>query len=269
MTKAGKKWTVFIVSDSSGGSAAHLLRAHGELFKGMEVDDRSRTMIHTDRRIREIVKEASDCGGCIVYTFARLDLREEMRHQAAAHDVPATDVSGPLLEMLHQWSGIKPASEPSHVDNEDWYEAVQFFHSCEDGQNPRMFLKADAVLVGLSRTKKTPTCLQLGIRRVRAANYPLVLNIEPLRELFEVEPSRVFVLTMQPGRLLEYRRHRHSRSGASDDDVYIDRTHILEECRMVVKLLAQNPSWRQIDVTGMGSEEIAGRVIQLLKQNGT
>ena len=263
-----KEAVVFVVSDSSGASASHFLRATGELFAGMKVDEQRRTMVRTVRQIREIVREAAELDGCIVFTFASSGLREEMRHLTQQRDVPSVDLSGPLIAMLEGWSSIEPAREPSHADDQDWLAAVEFFRHCEDGQNPAKYLEAAVVLVGLSRTKKTPTNLHLAIRGIRAANYPLVLNVEPPAQLFQVEPKRVFVLTMQPGRLLEYRRHRHSRSGASDGDVYVDRTHILEECRMVGRILAANPLWRPIDVTGMGSEEAAGRIIQLMEEDG-
>ena len=260
--------TVLVVSDSSGASASHTLGAASELFKGVRVIQRRHTMVESARRIREIVNEAEEAGAGILYTFANPELREEMRHRSHQHEVLSVDQSSPLIEMLSRLSGVEPATEPSHTDTDTWRDAVQFFLHCEDGQNPQKLLEAQAVLVGLSRTQKSPTCLHLAIKGIKAANVPLVLTASPPEELFQVEPQRVFVLSMRQTRLQEYRRTRLQRLGGPEDDSYVSRPSIIEECKMVSRLLDKNRGWREIDGTSMSSEEIAGRVIELLEVDG-
>lgn len=263
-----KQSLVFVVSDSSGASASHSLRAVGELFAGLHVDDRRHALVRTIRRIREIVYEAREHEGCILYTFASPELREEMRHLAQQNGVLAVDHSGSLIGMLEAHSGIRAAREPLHADDDHWLEAVQFFRHCEDGQQPQKLLEAEVVLVGASRTKKTPTNLHLVMRGIRASNCPLVLCVTPPRELFGVPRDRVFALTMRPSRLMEYRLNRMP-SSEHRSNLYVDRGHIILECRMVKRMITEN-GWREIDVTSMGSEEVAGRVIEFLKtDNGT
>ena len=270
MTAAkGERKLAFVVSDSRGALASHALRATLELFAGSSVNERRYTMVHTAKRIHEIVLEVAEVGGFILFTFAKASNREEMRHQCQQHNIPAVDLSGPLIRGLGEWLHVKAASEPQHKDDPDWLHAMEFFHACEDGQHPEKLLEAQVVVIGPSRVKKTPACLHLALRGLLPANVPLVPGVDPPAQLFEVNPGIVFVFTMRQGRLLEYRKHRLAALKAGGESAYVDPRQVAEELRTLDRLCAMHPRWRVVDVTSMGSEEAAGRIIELMRTNGS
>ncbi len=260
--KKGKK-TAFIVSDSSGALAWHALKAILELFGGVEVIRRRYVQVRSIKRIHDIVEEAKCEGACIVYTFANPDHREAMRHQTVQHAVPSVDMSGELITCLSDWLDLAPSREPPHNDDPHFLEALDFFDQCEDGQRPDLIPEADVVVVGPSRTKKTPTCRHLASEGVRVANVPITLETEPPSQLFEVAAERIFVLTMRPARLREYRLKRRDQLGIMEDDGYLDMRRIRDECEKVARLARTN-GWRLIDVTSTGPEEVAGQISELM-----
>ncbi len=155
--------------------------------------------------------------------------------------------------------------------NDDYFrriEAVEFSVKNDDGQHPRNLAKADIVLVGISRTSKTPLSTYLAQRGYKTANVPIVMGIEPPAELFKVDQSRVFVLRIDDEALFRIRQRRLQSLGMPADTAYGMRDHIREEIAYAQRLYDANPHWPVIDITYKAIEESAAELLALRKGRG-
>ena len=267
-TAEKKERFVFIVSDSSGETASRAIKAALELFHGSRVTELRFPGVRTVKEIEEIVHEAASRSGFVLYTLADGSHREALRHIAQQNKVVAVDLFKELIPALSEYLHVEPAHHPSHEEDLRRLHAMEFFRKQEDGQNPDGLLKAEFVVIGLSRMTKTPVCMRLADNGFLAANVPLALEVTPPAELFRVPAGQVFVLTMQPGRLRQYRLQRISKLGVGDDDPYVDPQMIARETEHVRRLAAANPRWRVIDVTHRQVEETAAEIIHLSQSHG-
>jgi regulator of PEP synthase PpsR (kinase-PPPase family) len=143
---------------------------------------------------------------------------------------------------------------------------VEFAVNNDDGAEPRNLPKADLVLVGISRTSKTPLSTYLAQRGIKVANCPLVLGVEPPAELEQVETSKVYGLTIQADALVRIRQARLSHLGMPTDSSYAMRDHIQREISYAQEIFRNHPDWPVIDVTAKAIEETAADILRLVKQ---
>lgn len=261
---------VYVVSDSLGETAELVARAAASQFNSGSVDIR-RVSYVTDPEVVEQVVERARCErSIIVYTFILPTLRNLIRQKAGAAGVPAVDIMGPTMEALAQILDVSPRLQPGlvHQLDEMYFrrvEAIEFAVKHDDGKNPSGLRKADIVLVGVSRTSKTPVCMYLANRRLKAANVPLVPEVQPPEELFLVEKSKVVGLAINAEKLLEIRRERLKTIGLQGPADYADPHRVRRELEFANKVF-RRLGCPVIDVSYKAVEETAHEVVELIKK---
>ncbi len=264
---------VFVVSDSIGETAE--LVARGALSQFNEDFEVIRVPYVGDKaHIVEVVARAAARGrSAIVHTLLLPELRETLAAEAAARDVPQVDLFGPTLAALSEVAGGLPRMEPGlfrRVD-EDYYqriEAVEYAVSHDDGLDPRGLEKADVVLVGISRTSKTPVSMYLANKRLKVANVPLVPEVPPPPELFALPRGKVIGLVIDPDALNDIREVRLETLGLPDRATYASRERILEELEYA-KGIMRKLGCPVIDITNKAVEETAGAILQMINGRET
>ncbi|NLW17498.1 MAG: kinase/pyrophosphorylase [Firmicutes bacterium] len=259
---------VYVVSDALGETADFVVRAASSQFLGTEMDIVRMPYVNNRRYIKEIVAAASEEERCIVaYTLVVDELREEMKQAAAAYRVPTIDILGPVLQTMSEVAQEKPMMRAGLLRrlDEEYFrkvEAVEFAVKYDDGKDPRGLLAADVVLIGVSRTSKTPVCMYLAHKGVKAANVPLVPEIGLPDELFALPPGRVVGLTINPSFLNEIRIERLKTLGLTADADYASLQRILAELEYAETIM-KRLGCPVIDVTNRAVEETASKVLEI------
>jgi regulator of PEP synthase PpsR (kinase-PPPase family) len=259
---------VFVVSDSTGATGERVLQAALAQFAGAEVDIRTWPHIRTHAEVSDVVYRASVAHALILHTLVHHELRAYLASVAAARGVPVMDVLGPAIDELARFFGSQPAERPGGrvaVLDEAYFRrinAMEFSVRADDGRSPWLLAEADIVLVGVSRTSKTPISTYLAQKGYRVANVPLTKDLPLPKELLEVAAGRVFALTIEPTTLHGIRRRRMEQLGAPQQGEYSDLTHILDDLRAALALFRAHPEWCVIDVTGRAVEETASEILK-------
>lgn len=261
---------VFVVSDSVGETADLVARAAISQFGGTAADIRRFPMIDDVPALREVVEAARTQPTMIVYTIIVPHLREELKRLTEEHGLPAVDIMGPMIHGLTQVLGREPKLEPGlvHKLDEDYFrrvEAVEFAVKYDDGKDPRGFLRADVVLLGVSRSSKTPVSMYLAHRRIKVANLPLVPEVTLPKELFLVPPNRVVGLRVSPEKLHDIREERVKTIGLRSDANYSNLERILLELNYAEDVF-KKVGCPVVDVTNKAVEETAVRVLEIINR---
>jgi len=259
--------TIYVVSDGSGRTAEQLVRAAMMQFRDAPLTLVQRGQIRTAKRIRQVVEEAAKDDSIIVHTLVTDKLRSLMLTQCHLQGVDSFDMMGPVLDRLARHMQLSPQEKPGLMKQltearSREIEAVDFAFRHDDGQNAADLDRAEVVLVGVSRTKKTPTMLYLAYHGWFAANIPLVPGIPVPDELRAVSSKRVFCLLISPNRLFELRRAR-AVTGAIPLEPYASMEHIREELRHAQHVAVEH-GWQRIETTGKSVEEVGREIIALL-----
>jgi regulator of PEP synthase PpsR (kinase-PPPase family) len=210
----------------------------------------------------------------VVFTVVSTAHRELLRRLCDEENVDAVDLIGTLMAKLTSYLGSQPKGVPGllHTIGDEYFrriEAVEFTVRNDDGREPRNLPKADLVLVGISRTSKTPLSTFLAQKGLKVANVPLVLGIEPPKELFEIDQERVFGLTIKAEALLQIRQARLKHLGMPAETSYGTRDHISQEIAYAQSVFRQQPAWPVIDITGKAVEETAADILRIKKDRDT
>ncbi|HVN76387.1 MAG TPA: pyruvate, water dikinase regulatory protein [Thermoanaerobaculaceae bacterium] len=257
---------ILVVSDATGETAERVVRSALTQF-----DDAPATVVRcggvrTPEQVRSVVAEAAMRDSLIVHTLVSDNLRKVMLQEARIHGVDAMDLMGPALDRLAFHLGVSPHEKPGLFSQlteaaSRRIEAVEFAFRHDDGQHVEELERAEIVLVGVSRTMKTPTSLYLAYSGWFAANVPIVPAIEPAPPLLALAHERVFGLLMSPPRLAELRRARAAHLGIPPER-YASLEAVREELAHS-QALCQHHGWRRIDVTGKSVEEVAREIMVL------
>lgn len=259
------KRAIYMVSDSTGETGAKVVQAALLQFRHENVRLRIFSNVRSIKKLSEIVDQATAERALIVYTLVSAESRQLLHDRAALYDVRAIDLMGPLLQRISRWLGEAPVSQPGllHVLDDEYFariEALEFTVKNDDGKLPQNFPYADIVLVGVSRTSKTPVSTILAQKGLKCANQPLVLGAPVPRELEKLDPKRVFSLTIQPQMLLAIRQTRLQTMGVRDQTDYSDLQQIQRELAFARDLVRRHPGWTTIDVTRRAIEETAAEI---------
>lgn len=257
---------VFVVSDGTGDTAATAVRAVMLQFQ-VDWDLRTFTDTRYPSEVRRIAAEAERQGALIVFTLVDESLAQVLIGEAAKRGVPAVDLLGPVLAKVAELLRVEPRSEPGllHAVSDDYFlriEAVEFAVRHDDGANVSGLVDADIVLTGISRSSKTPLSMYLAQRGYKVGNVPIVPGVAPPRGLLELDPDKVFGLTIDPTTMLSVRQERLRTIGVPYSN-YVDLESVLEETRRARRLFRQY-GWRVVDASGRAVEENAARILQLL-----
>jgi hypothetical protein len=251
------------VSDASGSTARRALEAALLQFPNAEVDIRQVGRIRTVEQVDTVAEEARTLGAAIAHTLVQADVRRAMYDAARRRGVVAIDLMGPLLMHLQSVIASPPAGRPGGLEDEsaDRAAAMNFTVKHDDGQRSADLVSADLVLVGPSRTSKTPLSVYLSYYGWRVANVPILLHVAPPDTLFKVDRSRVIGLVASAADLLARRKARISRLGV-DLPQYADPRAIRQELALLSDL-CRRQDWRVVNVSNRSIEEAAVEVIEL------
>ncbi len=261
---------IFIVSDSTGETAEKVVRASLLQFPQRRVRVRLFTRIRDEAALEAVLREASEKSALVVFTLVKPELRETFLRLTREHEVQHFDVIGSLIGKISSFLGADPLNRPT-VElplTEEYFrrvEAIEFAVKSDDGKEPRNFARADLVLTGVSRTSKTPLSTYLAGRGLKVANIPLVLDVEPPKELDEVPPHKVVGLTIDPELLIRIRQHRLKQLGMPEDASYGLREHVRAELEYANEIFRRHPDWLIVDVTNRAIEETAAIILEAKK----
>lgn len=262
---------VFVCSDAIGDTAEAVVRATIRQFATGEFKVKRYGNVKLEDEVKAVIAEAKAAGGFIAYTLVQPELRDTMREETVRSGVRAVDVMGPMMQAFVDTFNDSPKNKPGllHEMDEQYFrkiEAVEFAVKYDDGKDARGLLLAQVVLVGVSRTSKTPLSIFLAHRGFKTANYPLTPEVKPPKELFAGGGNQLVVgLTMEPERLLRIRTERLRALGLPDRATYASLERIRNEIASANEIMArlQCPV---IDVTERAIEETAGIILDMLVQ---
>ena len=261
--------TVYVVSDGTGGTAERMARSALIQFENATVNLVRRPNVRTAKKLRVVVEEAAAGESLILHTLVSDELRRLMVSETRLHGVDALDMMGPILDRLARHLKLTPQEKPGLFQQlveakTREIEAVAFAFRHDDGQNPDDLERAEVILVGISRTMKTPTMLYMAYRGWFAANVPLVLGITPPKSLLSVPAQRVFCLVASPESLQQMRRARAEEESIPLEG-YVSSDQIRRELAYADQLCRKH-LWQRIDVTGKSVEEVAREIILILSE---
>ncbi|MGD9094016.1 MAG: pyruvate, water dikinase regulatory protein [Anaerolineales bacterium] len=259
---------IYAVSDGTGKTSEGVVRAALTQFDDSNVKIKRYGGVRTTERVCEIVQEATLTGGFIVHTMVSEKMRRLMLTEGRAANVATIDLMGPMLARLAELISAQPRAEPGlFVPFDRAYllriDAIDYTVRHDDGRNADDLDKAEIVLVGVSRTSKTPLSIYLAYRGWRVANVPIVLGVDPPPQLFELPKRRAVGLIVKPQRLAELRHVRVEHMGVSPTG-YADLDHIKQEVAYAYELFERRRDWPLVDVTTKPIEETAAEVVALV-----
>ncbi|MEM7136944.1 MAG: pyruvate, water dikinase regulatory protein [Myxococcota bacterium] len=262
---------IYVVSDSTGETAERVTRATLLQFPDHKVRLRIERRVRDRRSLEPILRRAAEQEAIVVFTLVRPELRAHFHELADEHGVPHVDVIGALLTQIGSYLEADPVNIPSAEMplSQEYFrrvEAIEFAVKSDDGKEPRNLKKADLVLVGVSRTSKTPLSTYLAGRGLKVANVPLVLGVEPPDELYEVPGHRVIGLTIDVEQLMDIRKQRLQQLGMPADANYGLRDHVKAELEFAHAIFRANPEWMVADVTHCAIEETATIILEAYKE---
>lgn len=262
---------VFILADGTGETAEKVLQAALTQFRGPDVRVETFTRVRSKFEIREIMERAARLRAFLVYTVIDEEHRNFIMSLAQELSVEVADLIGSLVLRLGGFFELEPLNvagikQQLDADYFKRIEAVEFAVKSDDGQAPQNLKRADMVLVGLSRTSKTPLSMYLAHKGYKIANVPLVPEIPPPRELFELDQERIYALIIDLNSLVRVRHQRLRQLGLPPDAEYAARENIARELRWCREFYARHPTWPVLDTSGRAVEETAAEMIRIMKE---
>jgi len=270
------KLNIHLISDATGDTLTSLARAAVAQFDESQVNYHRWSLIRSRLQLHRVLEGIQAEPGPVLCSLVDNALRHELDEACARLGVPLLHVLDPVLEMLQAQFGAPAKHKPGrqYVLDADYFRRIDAMHyviSHDDGQATRGIREADVVLVGVSRSSKTPTCFYLANRGIKALNVPLVPGIEPT-ELLADPPCPVIGLTIDPKSLIDIRRHRLKLIGSgadtgfvrTDNTAYVDYEAVEKEL-LWARRLCNERGWPTIDVTRRSIEETSATVLKLME----
>ncbi len=257
-----------LVSDATGETINSVARACLVQFEGVEPIEHVWSLIRTKGQMTEVLVRIEENPGPVLFTLVNEPLRDQLIEGCRDLDVPCIAVLDPVIHRLASCFGVEISGQPGlqHVLDAEYFgrmDAMNFALSHDDGQMPDQIDKADVVLVGVSRTSKTPTCIYLANRGLKAANVPVVPGCPLPDMLLEAAQPLVIGLTKDPARLVQVRRNRLRMIAQGHDETdYVDPEAVREEVAFARKLFHKH-DWPVIDVSRRSIEETAATIMSL------
>jgi [pyruvate, water dikinase]-phosphate phosphotransferase / [pyruvate, water dikinase] kinase len=260
---------IIIVSDGTGETAAQMTKAAMVQFSNRNIYFTRYKNVRNEAQIEAICDDAGTHGDLLVYTIVSPQLRSFLISRAREKNIQSVDLLGPLLVGLASHFGYEPKSIAGllHDVNEAYFkriEAMEYTIQHDDGRDLTGLDKADVVILGISRTSKTPLSMYLSHQGWRVANIPLIQGFEVPSEIFAIEQRRVIGLTIDPEDLAVIRRARLERLGQDRGGEYADPDKVNQEIDYANELFRRNRKWPVFNVTGKALEETASEIIKLM-----
>ncbi|MFC4808243.1 pyruvate, water dikinase regulatory protein [Paenibacillus sp. GCM10023250] len=257
---------IYVVSDSAGDTGELVVRAAVAQFHPIHTEIRRVPFVHDEGSLERYVAQAKQHGAIMLYTLVLPGLREAMLELAEKHAVTAIDLLGSLIQSLEQKTDRKARQEPglNHVLDENYFrkvDAVEFAVKYDDMRDTTGILKADIVLVGVSRTSKTPLSMYLAHKQFKVANVPLIPEVGPPPELFQIPKEKVVGLTIDVHYLNGIRKERLKALGLPDSASYAKEDRIEFELQYAASVM-EKIGCLVIDVSHKAVEETASLILE-------
>ncbi|MSP83642.1 MAG: kinase/pyrophosphorylase [Alphaproteobacteria bacterium] len=263
----GKRFHLHLISDATGETINSVARAALAQFDGVEATEHMWPLVRSRRQLDKVLTAVEANPGIVMFTLVNKELREHLQATCRSLQVPCVPVLEPLIAMLSSHFGVPSRDQPGrqHVLDAEYFariDAIHFVLAHDDGQSTQNLDYADVVLVGVSRTSKTPTCFYLANRGIKAANVPIVPGMTLPASLFSARKPLIVGLTNSPDRLVQVRRNRLLILNQAEDTDYVDLDQVRAEVAAARRLFAEH-RWPVIDVTRRSIEETAAAILQL------
>jgi len=259
---------VHLVSDSTGETLNAMSKAVCARFDDVLPIEHMYPLMRSQRQLERVLRAVEDAPGVVIHTIVDRDLRMALEAGCRVFDAPCIAALDPMTAALGRYLGAQLSTRigGQHTLDTEYFnriEALNYAIGHDDGQGGQDLESADVVLVGVSRTSKTPTCIYLAHRGVRAANVPLVPGANPPDRLLCATKPLIVGLIVSPDRLIQIRRNRLLSLNEGRDTSYVDQDAVREETISARRLFDRH-GWPVIDVTRRSVEETAAAVINLL-----
>lgn len=263
-----EKFHLHMVSDATGETVQSVARACLVQFENIKPTESLWTLVRTEGQVEKVISGIEANPGFVLYTLVDAKVRTKLQDACRRIQVPCISVLQPIMAAFGGFLNIEQQARPGRqhlLDNEYFarISAMDFAMSHDDGQGTWNLEEADVVLVGVSRTSKTPTCIYLANRGIKAANIPIILGVEVPDELFSLTHPLVVGLVKETGSLVQVRRNRLRMLNEGDSSEYADPDAVAEEVKFANRIIA-GPGWPVIDVTRRSIEETAASIMQML-----
>lgn len=260
---------IFIISDGTGGTAERALKSAIAQFGEPDVSICIYRNVLTTKKVTSIISEAARANGFIIHTVVSQDLRNAIGDISRLHNVKAIDLMGPILSNLTNMFAYGPSEEPGlfRKINKEYFsriEGMEFAFRHDDGLRSEELDKADIVLIGVSRTFKTPLSIFLAFKGWMVGNIPIINNLPIPDILNNIPPEKVICLTTDAYNLVKLRQVRHDYLGGATGD-YAEFDYVRKEIAYARNIYIRHPNWSSIIVTNKPIEEIAGEIIKLIR----
>jgi regulator of PEP synthase PpsR (kinase-PPPase family) len=265
-----KNFHLHLVSDATGETNNAVARACFVQFEDVEPIEHNWLMIRTERQLEKVIAGIKANPGVVLFTILDKDLRKRLETACRELSTPYISVLDPVLDVLANYLQSKSRNLPGrqHALDAEYFariEAMDFVIAHDDGQALIDLRKADVVLVGVSRTSKSPTCIYLGNRGIKAANVPLVPGLPLPAQLEDLDGPLIIGLTNDPNVLVQIRRNRLRMLNETRDTEYIDPEAVKAEVAGARRLFSER-GWPVLDVSRRSIEETAAAIMQMVDE---
>jgi regulator of PEP synthase PpsR (kinase-PPPase family) len=268
----GNYFHLHLVSDSTGETLITVARAVAAQYANVSAVEHVYPLVRSQKQLDRVLDEIEEAPGIVLFTLLEKDLVRRLETKCRDINVPSLSIIGPVMQLFEAYLGAATTGRvgAQHVLNAEYFkriDALNYTMIHDDGQHVEGLEDADVVLVGVSRTSKTPTSIYLANRGIRTANVPLVPGIPHPHQIETLKKPLVVSLHATPERLIQVRQNRLLTMGAepgsaSGNDDYIDRESVADEVAYARKLSAKF-GWAQLDVTRRSIEETAAAIMKL------
>jgi len=257
-----------LISDATGETLTTMAKAAAVQYPQVRPIEHVHPLVRTEKQLERVLKEVEQAPGIVLYTVVKTELIAEIERRCRELKVPCLHVLEPIMKVFESYLGAPqtPVVAGQHLLDADYFrriDALNFAMAHDDGQLPQDLNVADIIILGISRTSKTPTSIYLAQRGYKTANLPLVPGIEPPQALSQPHTAFVVGLVASVERIAEIRRNRVQVLADRSLGDYVDRTQIANEIQYSRRLCARH-GWPVIDVTRRSVEETAASIIRLL-----
>ena len=262
---------IYAISDSLGETAEAVARATASQYDKEQIEIVRVPYIDSESQIDEVIDDAKRGNHVICHTIVSASLRKYLHEKVAEYNIPAVDIMGPVLDAVGTIATTKPRMTAGmvHKLDQEYFkkvEAIEFAVKYDDGKNPSGFEKADIVIIGVSRTSKTPLSMFLAYKKIKAANLPLVPEVPLPEELFKIPAKKIVGLIIDPYKLNNIRSERLRAIGLEDEANYASIERIQSELDYA-KAIMRRLHCQVLDVSNKSIEETASLVMQLIDKN--
>jgi regulator of PEP synthase PpsR (kinase-PPPase family) len=261
---------LYVISDSVGETAELVVKAASSQFNMTDFVIKRVPYVEDIATLSEVVSVAKMNNAIIGFTLVKPEMREFLIQEASKNGVEVFDIIGPLIDKIQSSYQLSPRYEPGMARklDEDYFkkvEAIEFAVKYDDGRDPRGILRADIVLIGVSRTSKTPLSQFLAHKRLKVANVPIVPEVDPPEELFHVSPEKCIGLTISPEKLNDIRKERLKSLGLNDHAISANIGRSKEELEFFQGIV-DKIGCEVVDVSNRAVEETAGIILNTIKK---